>query len=180
MSWHSCGFILKRDYSSNPNDLLESLGHSHLEPYGEMDFEDAMAPGDINGCYLGFADGWTILFDYLGYQNANGMIRTEGAVTLTANSPLCRLSAESRIFSFFLEGYADIAAFSWHENGELLRSLYIEGSSLILDFGRSSAQEIAAFEGAPDNEQAILSLMESLTLPLERIATIPYEYYWPK
>jgi len=150
-----------------------------MESQGPMDFEDALTPGDIYGCYLGFVDRWTIVFDYGGYLNANGITRTEHELLITPESPLGRLSRDSTAFSFFLEGYAEIVAFSWYENGRIVRSLYIEGSTVKLDFGTPLPQEFSAFELAPDNEQAVLSLMESLTLTIEQISPIPYEYYLP-
>ena len=179
MSWHACGHLIQRDFSSNPNLMLEVLGHSHLESQGPMDFEDAMTPGDINGCYLGFIDDWTIVFDYSGYLTANGIKRTEHAMTMAAESPLSRLTPDSAAFSFFLEGYANIAAFSWYQYGKIARSLYIEGENVLLDIGITQPQEYDIFKKAPNNEQAIVSLLESLTLPIDRFSAIEYDYYLP-
>ena len=161
MSWHTSAILLKADYSKDYPSLLKKLGLDGAEPGGVMSFEEASSSHN-EGVAVGTVNGWTGVW---------GMI-----LTMIDDRAVAKLAKKTDVFQMVLEGASDTAGFTWWTGGKRVRDWLRQQGKLFKNDGTPLPQEKKAFTKR-DDEQAVLQMLLSLTLPLEQLEAIPYQMF---
>jgi hypothetical protein len=162
MSWHASAILIRGDHTADIVGLLESLGLPGAEPGGRVSLDEA-ASLDNEGVAVGAGHGWTALWGGL-------------ALFAVDDDGVAELAKTADVFQMMLEGASDTAGFSWWVGGKRVRDWLVQAGESVKNAGKKLPQEKAAFAGR-DHEQAVLNLMERLTLPYEKLESIRYRMY---
>jgi hypothetical protein len=162
LSWHTSAILIHSDLSGDYDGLLARLGLNGGEPREVVPFDDAVSLSN-EGVAVGTVDGWTALWGIVPLM----MIEDEG---------LAEIAEEADVFQMLLEGTSDTAGFTWWTGGKAVRDWMRQDGEVCRDEGKPLRQEKKAFTKNSD-EQAILQLLMSLTLPLKRLQAIRYQMY---
>lgn len=162
MSWHAGAVLIRGDHTADVVGLLNTLGITGAEPGEPISFEEASS-SDNPGVAVGFGSGWTALW---------------GCVPLWAvgDDELADVARSADVFWMLLEGASDTAGFSWWADGKRVRDWLCQAGEVVKDEGRRLPEERKAFADG-DHEQAVLNLMERLTLPYAKLEAIEYRLY---
>ena len=91
---------------------------------------------------------------------------------------LQELSRQQEIVSFLLSGTSGTSGFAHFKNGELARSFVFQEGNLIQQVGTVLPEEKLAFAEKPDDgEQAILLLVERLTVDWAKVAATEFALF---
>ncbi|HVK07763.1 MAG TPA: hypothetical protein VM597_03190 [Gemmataceae bacterium] len=162
MSWNTTGLLIKADHSADYPGLLRKLDLAATETGETVSFDEA-ASSSNEGVAVATVDGWTALWGSIGLL----MVDDDGVAELARSADVLQL---------VLAGASDTAGFTWWKDGKVARDWMRQGGRMVKEQGKPLPQETAAFAGA-DDEQAILRLLESLTLPYERLESVEYEMF---
>jgi hypothetical protein len=162
MSWHTNAILLRADFSEDYPGLLKQLGLRGAEAGEEVSFDDAAA-GSNDGVAAATVDGWTALWGNLALY----MIDEKG---------LARIARKTEVFQLMLEGASDTAGFTWWSGGKMVRDWMRQAGEVIKNEGAPLPQEKKAFANK-DDEQAVLQLLMSLTMPLKKLQAVEYQLY---
>jgi hypothetical protein len=162
MSWHTTGLLIKADHSNDYPGLLQKLGLAATETGETVSFDEATSVSN-EGVAVATVDGWTALWSCIGML----MVDDDGVVDLARSADVLQV---------VLEGASATAGFTWRTGGRTVRDWMRQGGDVVKDEGEPLPEEQSAFTGA-DDEQAILRLLESLTLPYDRLESVEYQMF---
>jgi hypothetical protein len=163
MSWHTSALLIKADFSKNHFNLFKMLGLNGGEASEIVSFDDASS-GSNDGLALGSVAGWTALWGAL------------EMVWLIDDRRLDKLAKKADIFWMILEGTSDTAGFTWWTGGKKVRDWMSQAGEVIKNEGKALPEEKKAF-AKKDEEQGVLQMLMSLTLPLKSLEAIQYQMY---
>ncbi|WP_425613617.1 hypothetical protein NA78x_003452 [Anatilimnocola sp. NA78] len=152
MSWHTCGILIKADYSDDYPALLEKLGLGAATP-GEMVSFDEASSSSCEGVAIGTLGGWTSI-----WGNFVLLMIDDDAVTT--------ISKNADVFQLLLEGASCTAGFTFHSGGKLVRDWMRQEDNVVKDVGKPLPLEETAFKEA-DDEQAVLQLASAMTIQVQ-------------
>src|SRR5262249_47384861 len=107
--------------------------------------------------------GWTVLIGNM-------------TLYMVDDEALAKIAKKADVFQMILEGTSDTAGFTWGTGGKLVRGLMIQDCNVIRDEGKLLPEEIKAFADN-DNEQAVLQMLNTLTVSMEELEHIKYQKY---
>jgi hypothetical protein len=162
MSWHTNAVVIKSDFSDDYEGLFEQLGLKGGEAGGAVSFDDAASLFN-EGVAIGTVNGWTALFGSM-------------VLFMIDDKGLAKISKKANVFQMILEGTSGTAGFTWWVNGKAIRNWMRQDDKLIKNEGKPLPEEKKAF-AKNDDEQAVLQLLMSLTLPLKDLQGIEYKTY---
>jgi hypothetical protein len=162
MSWHTNAVLIKADFSRDYSGLLAKLGLQGAEAGEKVSFDDA-APTFNEGVAVGTVGGWTALWGNM-------------ALYMVDDKRLTKIARKADIFQMMLEGTSGTAGFTWYTGGKMVRDWMRQEDKIVKNQGEPLAEEKKAFTKR-DDEQAVLHLLMSLTLPLKKLQTIEYQMY---
>ena len=162
MSWHTNAVLIRKDFTGNYAALFDRLGLVGAEEDAQIDFDEA-ASSSNEGIAIATIDGWTALWGGLPMF----MLDTE---------QLPKISEQGDVFEMILEGASGTAGFSWYSLGNKVRDYLSQGGEIINNEGKPLAIEDAAFS-IGDEEEAVLQIMEKMTLSLSRLSNATYTLF---
>ena len=98
------------------------------------------------------------------------------ALYMVDDKRLTKIARKADIFQMMLEGTSGTAGFTWYTGGKMVRDWMRQEDKIVKNQGEPLAEEKKAFTKR-DDEQAVLHLLMSLTLPLKKLQTIEYQMY---
>ena len=165
MSWHASAILIGVDRANDIVGFLEELGFPGAQYLHSVSFDEATAIADYDGS-LGLAvatvDGWTSIW---------------GPFLMADSEALTRLSREGPVFTLILEGASGTYGFEWYRDGCRVREWMEQGGEIHSEDGEPLAEEVEVFRNSDDGERRILELMERLTIPFGRLASVQYDAY---
>lgn len=162
MSWHTNALLIHRDFSGNYEELFERLGLVGAEEVDQIDFDDA-ASSTNEGIAIATIEGWTTLW--------GGIM-----MFMIDSDQLTEIAKEGDVFEMMLEGASGTAGFTWYSKGRQVRDYLSQGGETINDDGKPLPIEAAAFSSG-DEEQAVLQIMEKMTLPFSTLSNATYQLF---
>ena len=166
MSWHTNAILIQRDYSDDYEGLFEKLGLEDGEAAGKVSFDDASSNSN-EGVAIATVNGWTVLFGSM-------------VLFMVDDDALAKIAKKADVFHMVLEGTSATAGFTWWTGGKLVRKWMRQDGKLIKNEGKPLAEEKKAFAKI-DDEQAVLQMLMSLTLPWKDVQGSKYRMYsFPK
>ncbi|MBX9680348.1 MAG: hypothetical protein K2X38_16435 [Gemmataceae bacterium] len=162
MSWHTNAILIRRDFSDDPIGLLDRLDLHDAKLAGTTSFDEA-ASSSNEGIALAFVDGWTTLWGSV-------------AIFMVSDEELVRISKDADVFTMTLEGASGTAGFACYQGGKLVRDWMRQEDAVVKDEGKPLPQEKAAF-AKRDDEQAVLQILEKLTIPLDKLDAATFRMY---
>jgi hypothetical protein len=162
MSWHTGAILIRGDHSADVVGLLDTLGMPGAVPGEPVSLEEASSL-DNEGVAVGCGHGWTALWGCL-------------PIWGVSEDGLAAVARSADVFWMLLEGASDTAGFAWWTGGKRVRDWLSQAGDAVKDEGKRLPPEKAAFAGR-DHEQAVLNLMERLTLPYDQLESIDYRQY---
>lgn len=162
MSWHTNGILIKANYSTKHPTLFKQLGLPNGDPVGMISFDDAVSVQN-EGLAVADSEGWTVLW--------GGLV-----LYLIEDSNIANMATGTEIFQITLEGGSGTAGFTLWSQGRKSRNWLRQSGQQLIEEGDPLACEQEALSNR-DEEQAVLQILQSMTLPLEKLSAIPYQMY---
>ena len=162
MSWHTNAILIRNDLSKDYDGLFEKLGLIGGQATGTVSFDDAASTFN-EGVAVGTVDGLTALWGSL-------------ALVMVDEKALAKIAKKSNVLQIILEGTSSTAGFTWWNDGKVVRKWMRQDGEVIMNDGKPLREEKKAFIDE-DDEQAVLRLLMSLTLPLANFQAIEYQMY---
>ncbi|WP_165250466.1 hypothetical protein [Paludisphaera soli] len=165
MSWHTSAVLIGVDRSDGMAEFLEELGFPEARRVRSVSFQEASGFGDADGpltVAVATVDGWTSIW---------------GPLLVADGEALLRASRQAPVFTLIMEGGSGTYSFEWYRDGSRVRLWLAQRGEVLREEGEPLAEERETLGDDGDGEQRILKLMDSLTVPFERLASAEYDLY---
>lgn len=162
MSWHTNAILIKSDFSDDYDGLFEKLGLEGGEREGSVSFDDAASRFN-EGVAIVTVKGWTALFGSM-------------VLFMVDDKGLAKIAKKADVFQMTLEGTSATAGFTWWSGGKVVRNWMRQDGKVIKNEGKPLPEEKKAFAKI-DDEQAVLQMLMSLTLPFKDLQGKKYQMY---
>jgi hypothetical protein len=178
MSWHTSAIFLNSHCGKGAVSCFSYLGLPGARFVRNISFDDA-ASNRIEGRAIAVVDRWTVVFDPLMFMtlaNAQG-VSSEGIWPVVLESRLRGLSNKWEIVSILLEGSSGSYGFARFAGGAQVRCFLRQSGQSIIDLGAPSEAERQAFADHADEEAAVLTLAQGLTVSLAELSAAEFSLY---
>lgn len=162
MSWQTNALLIQKDFSDDFLGMFSKLGLNGAELAGTISFDDA-ASFSNEGVAAEVVNGWTALWGHIPLY----MVKEEC---------LQELAVYADIFQMYLEGTSGTAGFSWWCEGKSARKYVRQAGTETKNEGTPLPFEASVFDNN-DDEQAVLQILETLTVPLKELSAVPYQHF---
>ncbi|RYG62960.1 hypothetical protein EON80_22130 [bacterium] len=179
MSWNTSAILINSRIGETPEQCFAALGAETGESEGNISFDEASSLS-LGGRAIAVVEDWTIIFDPFMfrtlYMDSEG--ESKGIWPFELENRLQELSTGHEVVSFLIFGTSDTFGFAHFQGGEQSRCFLFQEGAALKQIGTVSAEEELAFAQNPgDEEQAILSLVEKLSVSWDQIAAAEFALF---
>ena len=178
MSWHTSGIILRGDWHRSPAKLFGELGFAEPKWARSASFEEVTGV-TLEGRAVGYVKGWTIVWDaHMFFNLAEPEAPSPDCLwSAPVDWGLTRLSQDSFVFSFILEGSSGTYGYSVYQGGHRIRTFLAQEDTVRIDSGDALQEETAVFARETDGEARIFLLMERLAVSARDLEPMHFDVY---
>lgn len=177
MSWNTSAILIHSRIGDAPEQCFASLGASGGKFVRSISFDEA-ASSSLEGLALAVVEGWTLIFDPVMFMNLHFPAEESPSIwPRTLDRRLLELSREQEVVSFLLFGVSGTSGFAHFIGGERKRVFLYQQGEQLKNVGAPSTQEQQAFAEKEDEEQAILSLIERLSVDWDKVAEAEFALF---